>query len=320
MSVTPRFRALFFGTPAFAVPCLEALLEIADVRAVITQPDRPAGRGMKLTPPPVKSLALERGLSVLQPAKVRTADFAAELRAHEADVALVVAYGRILPKPVLDAPRLGCVNVHASLLPRWRGAAPIQWAIVHGDRETGVCLMQMDEGMDTGAVLACERTPIDPDETAGDLSARLSSLGAELVRRELPRYVDGELAARPQDHSAATHAPLMEKSHGHVDWAEPARGVHDLVRGTSPWPGAFTTRDGARLKIHRTHVVSEEGQRAEPGTIVRADAHGIEVACGRGILSLDELQLEGKRKMNARDLLAGHSFAPGARLGTRGTE
>ena len=313
---TPRFRALFFGTPAFAVPSLEALIAIADVRAVITQPDRPAGRGMKLTPPPVKTLALERGLPVVQPTKVKTADFAAEVRAHEADVALVVAYGRILPLAVLEAPRLGCVNVHASLLPRWRGAAPVHWAIAHGDQETGVCLMQMDEGMDTGAVLACERTPIGPDETAGDLSERLSQLGAELVRRELPRYVRGELRASPQDHAAATHAPLMEKSHGQIDWGRSARAVHDLVRGMSPWPGAFTTREGARIKVHRTRIVVPDGRRGAPGDIVRADAHGIEVACGEGIVSLDELQLEGKRKMTAGELLAGHSIPAGTRLGT----
>ena len=316
MGDTPRFRALFFGTPAFAVPSLEALIAIADVRAVITQPDRPAGRGMKLTPPPVKTLAIERGLSVMQPTKVRTPDFAAALRAHEADVALVVAYGRILPAAVLEAPRLGCVNVHASLLPKWRGAAPIHWAIAHGDTESGVCLMQMDEGMDTGAVLACERTAIEPDETAGELSERLSRLGADLVRRELPRYVRGELTPAPQDHQAATHAPLMEKAHGQIDFSRSARAVHDLVRGMSPWPGAHTTLDGARMKVHRTRVIAEDGRRGEPGAVVRADPHGIEVACAEGLLSLDELQLEGKRKMKAAELLAGHSIPPGARLGT----
>ncbi len=316
MTGSDRFRALFFGTPAFAVPSLAALLEVADVAAVITQPDRPKGRGMRHQPPPVKVLAEQRGVPVLQPTKVRTADFAEELRGYDADVALVVAYGRILPCAVLDAPRLGCVNVHASLLPRWRGAAPINWAIAHGDTETGVCLMQMDEGMDTGDVLACERTPIGPDETAGELSERLSQMGAVIVRRELSRYVAGELHPTPQDHDHATHAPLMEKEHGRIDWARPAQAIHDQVRGMSPWPGAFTTVDGSRVKVHRTRVVHPTSAQGEPGTIVRADAHGIEVACGPGLVALTELQLEGKRRMSAADLLAGHRWGAGTRLGT----
>lgn len=318
MTSPSRFRALFFGTADFAAPSLSALLEVADVAAVITQPDRPAGRGMRQRPPPVKLLATERGLPVLQPTKVRTASFAEELRAFHADVALVIAYGRILPRAVLDAPRLGCVNVHASLLPRWRGAAPIHWAIVHGDDETGVCLMRMDEGMDTGPVLACERTPIGDGETAGELSKKLSLMAAELVRREFPRYVAGELVETPQDPGRATLAPMMEREHGRVDWTRSAKRVHDLVRGMSPWPGAFTTLDGARVKLHRTHVVVPEGVRGEPGTIVRAEAHGIEVACGDGVVAIDELQLEGKRRMSAAELLAGHHWQPGTRLGTRG--
>lgn len=314
--MSDSFRAVFFGTPAFAVPSLAALLEVADVAAVVTQPDRRAGRGMKLRPPPVKQLALERGLDVWQPTKVRTADFAERLRALEADVALVVAYGRILPRAVLDAPRLGCVNVHASLLPRWRGAAPINWAIAAGDRESGVCLMQMDEGMDTGPVLACERTPIGAQETAGELSERLSELGAAIVRGELPRYVAGELSPTPQDHDAATHAPLLDKEHGRIDWSEPARVVHDRIRGMLPWPGAFTTVDGSRVKVHRTHLVHEDEVSAEPGALVRADAHGIEIACGRGLLAIDELQLEGKRRVTAAEFLTGHRWPEGTRLGT----
>lgn len=316
MVTSPRFRALFFGTPAFAVPSLAALLDVADVTAVITQPDRRAGRGMRLAPPPVKVLATDRGLPVLQPTKVRTSDFAAQLRAFDADVALVVAYGRILPRAVLDAPRLGCVNVHASLLPRWRGAAPINWAIAQGDRESGVCLMQMDEGMDTGPVLACERTAIGPDETAGELSGRLAEMGAAIVRRELPRFVAGELQPREQDHDSATMASLLDKGHGRVDFRESAQAVHDLVRGMSPWPGAYTTRGDERVKVHRTRVVAPDGTHGEPGTIVRADAHGIEVACGRGLVSLDELQLEGKRRVSAGELLAGHRWERGTLLGT----
>ncbi len=309
-----RPRAIFFGTPAFAVPCLVALTEVADVALVVCQPDRPAGRGLKLRPPPTKELALARGIPVLQPTKVRTASFAGELAALEADVGVVVAYGRILPRAVLDAPRLGCVNVHASLLPRWRGAAPIQWAVVHGDAETGVCLMQMDEGMDTGPVLSCDRTPIDPDETAGELSERLAALGAALLSRDLDAFVGGRLEPRPQDEAGATRAPLLRKADGRVDFRASARAVHDRVRGMTPWPGAFAHIDGARVKIHRTHVVVDEGGRGAPGEIVRADRHGIEVACGRGTVAIDELQLEGKRRVAAGQLLAARSWTEGMRF------
>jgi methionyl-tRNA formyltransferase len=309
-------RAIFFGTPVLAVPSLDAVAGVAEIVRVICQPDRPAGRGMKLRPPPVKERALELGLSVEQPAKVRTPEFAASLRALEADVAVVIAYGRILPKALLDAPRRGCVNVHASILPRWRGAGPIQWAIVNGDRETGVCLMQMDEGMDTGPVIACERTPIDPDETAAALGDRLARMGAALLRDKLAAFVEGALSAVPQDGSRATLAPILKKEDGRVDWLEPARAVHDRVRGMSPWPGAFTDLGEQRVKIHRTVVRVEDDTLAAPGTILRADAKvGVEVACGRGAVAITELQLEGKRRLTAAEFLAGHAWQPGMRLG-----
>jgi len=307
-------RAIFFGTPDFSVPCLEALSRIAEVALVVSQPDRPSGRGLAVTPPPVKARALELGLAVKQPTKVRTPDFAEELRAVGADVAVVVAYGRILPRAVLDAPRLGCVNVHASLLPRWRGAAPIQWAIASGDAESGVCLMQMDEGMDTGPVLARARAPIGPNETAAELAERLSRLGAELLERELPRFVAGELVATPQPADGVTLARILEKSDGRVDFTKGARAVHDHVRGMSPWPGAFATLAGARVKIHRTHVVTDEGVRGAPGTVLACAASGIEIACGRGSIAIDELQLEGRKRLGAAEHLAGSSWAPGTRF------
>lgn len=308
-------RAIFFGTPELAVPSLDALVGIADVVRVICQPDRPAGRGMKLRPPPVKERALELGIPVEQPTKVKTPDFAASLRALEADVALVIAYGRILPKAVLEAPRAGCVNVHASLLPRWRGAGPIQWAIASGDAETGVCLMQMDEGMDTGPVIACERTPIDPDETAAQLGARLAQMGADLVRAKLADFVEGRITPVPQDSAAATLAPMLTKEDGRIDWSAPARRVHDRVRGMSPWPGAFTELGTERVKVHATAVRSEAGVAAPPGTIVRADAEGIEVACGEGVIAILELQLEGKKRLSAAAHLTGHPWAAGMRFG-----
>src|SRR5262245_55562994 len=231
------FRAVFFGTPQFAVPCLDALAEIADVVAVVCQPDKPQGRGLELQEPPVKERALAMGADVLQPTKLKNGEVAAWLRDLKVDVALVVAYGRILPKDVLEAPRLGCINVHASLLPKYRGAAPITWAVVRGEPETGVTLMKMDEGMDTGEMLERFPTEIVEDETAGELSERLSALGALAVRKGLPRYVSGGYAPTAQDHARATVAPILKKEDGRIDFKSPARSVHDHVRGMSPWPG-----------------------------------------------------------------------------------
>jgi methionyl-tRNA formyltransferase len=313
--MTPgRARTIFFGTPEFAVPVLEALAAHTDVVRVICQPDRPSGRGMKLQPPPVKQRALALGLAVEQPIKVRTRAFAAELAALEAELGVVVAYGRILPRAVLEAPRLGCVNLHASLLPRHRGAAPIQWSIAEGDPVTGVCLMQMDEGLDTGPVLARAELPIEPNETAGELTPRVSRLAADLLAASLPALLRGGLPAVPQDHAAATLAPLLDKHHGQVDWSQPAARVHDRIRAMHPWPGAYTFLDAARLKLHRAHVVEAEGQHAVAGTVLRADRNGLHVACGRGVIGIDELQLDGKRRMGAVEYLAGHILEPGARL------
>ena len=214
-----------------------------------------------MRPPAVKKRALELGLEVWQPKKVRTAEFAEQLRALDADVAVVVAYGRILPRGVLDAPRTGCVNVHASLLPRWRGAAPIQWSIAHGDEETGVTLMQVDEGMDSGAILATVSTPITPDEDAATLSDRLSKMGAELLREQLARYVAGDLTPQPQEEGAVTMAPLLKKEHGRIDWNKPAQAVHNQIRGMNPWPGAHTVLGERRIKVHRDGRVDARSRR-----------------------------------------------------------
>lgn len=316
-----RARALFFGTPAFAVPCLDALADICDVVLCITQPDRPSGRGLSLSPPPVKVRAQERGIPVLQPLKVRTPEFAEELRAQKADLALVVAYGRILPVGVLSAPRLGCFNVHASLLPKWRGAAPIQWSVVNGDKETGVCLMQMDEGLDTGPVIARASLSIGPDETSGELTERLSELGAELVRTELPHVLANDPPRIPQDHAASTHAPILQKAHGRIDFTKNPQEVHDLVRGMSPWPAAQTLLGTTHVKVHRTHIVKSESLRGTPGEVLRADKHeGIVVACGDGAIAFDELQPEGKRRMTASELLAGRFVSVGDRFATKGSD
>ena len=311
------FRAVFFGTPQFAVPCLDALDEIADVVAVVCQPDKPQGRGLEVTPPPVKARALELGLSVVQPTKLRTGEFAAWLREQKADVALVVAYGRILPKDVLEAPRLGCVNVHASLLPKYRGAAPITWAVVHGEPETGITLMQMDEGMDTGPMLERFATPIVPDETAGELGERLRALGALAVRKGLPRFVAGEYAPIAQDHDRATPAPMLEKSDGKIDFARPARKVHDHVRGMSPWPGAFTTRKGKVVKVHATRVTDVPGgvTGRTPGTVLLADKSRVIVACGERAIELVRVQVEGKKAIGAGDWFSGRGVQEGDVLG-----
>lgn len=308
-------RAIFFGTPAFAVPCLDALCDVADVVGVVCQPDKPQGRGLSLTAPPVKQRALSRGLPVLQPTKLRSGEFPEWFAAQGVDVALVVAYGRILPKALLEAPRLGCVNVHASLLPNLRGAAPITWSVVRGDGETGVTLMQMDVGMDTGAMLATRKTAIADAETAGELSERLSRLGAELVSAELPRYLAGELEPVPQDHARATHAPMLRKEDGIVSFDQTARRVHDHVRGMTPWPGATTRLHGKVVKLHKTRVAPAELRApGEAGVVTFCDKTRVVVACREGLLELLEVQLEGKKPMGAAAWVAGRGVKEGDRF------
>ncbi len=310
------FRALFFGTPAFAVPSLEALAEIATVVGVVCQPDKPQGRHMTLTPPPVKARAEQLGFPVHQPTKLRTGEFATWVRAQNVDVALVVAYGRILPQEVLDAPRLGCVNVHGSLLPAYRGAAPITWAIVRGERETGVTLMLLDAGMDTGAKLEHFKLPIDPNETAGEMGERLAVVGADAVRRGLPRYIAGGYTPQPQNDVEATLAPMLTKEAGRIDFAQPARRVHDHVRGMTPWPGAQTALNGKTVKVLTTRM-SYVGRSAaaEPGVVVLADKTRVLVACAEGTIELVRVQLEGKKPVSATDWVMGRGVSEGDRLG-----
>jgi methionyl-tRNA formyltransferase len=228
---------------------------------------------------------------------------------------VVIAYGRILPKAVLDAPRRGCMNLHASILPRYRGAAPITWAIVRGERETGVSLMQMDEGMDTGPVFTIRRIAIGPDETADALAIRIAALAAEVVREDLPRAARGEIAAAPQDHAGATLAPLLKKEDGRIPWEKPAREVHDHARGMTSWPGAFTTAEGKLLKVLATRWVAEEGAGATPGTVVAADRSGVRVACGAGEVAILRAQLEGRKALAAAELVSGRALRQGMVLG-----
>jgi len=309
------FRALFFGSPAFAVPSLDALHALAEVAGVVCQPDKPAGRGLTLTPPAVKVRATELGLPVVQPTKLRTGEFGAWVRAQAVDVALVVAYGRILPRDVLDGPRLGCVNVHASLLPKYRGAAPITWAVVHGETESGVTLMKLDEGMDTGPTFARVATPVGPDETAGELSERLARVGAEAVTRWLPAYVAGQCPLEGQDAALATMAPMLAKDQGRLDWSKTARQVHDHVRGMSPWPGAFTSARGKTLKVRATRVVNGTAEGAAPGQVVVADKSRVMVACGQACVELVTVQPEGKRAITGAEWVMGRGIAEGDVLG-----
>jgi methionyl-tRNA formyltransferase len=304
----------------FAVPSLEALHAIAQVVGVVCQADKPAGRGLDLRAPPVKTRALELGLPVEQPTKLKTGEFGAWVHAQRADVALVVAYGRILPADVLSGPTLGCVNVHASLLPKYRGAAPIAWAIRNGDTETGITLMKLDAGMDTGPTFAREVIPIDPDETAGELAARLAVLGADAVRRWLPKYVAGEYSLGPQDEAGKTMAPPLTKEDGRIDWSKAARPVHDHVRAMNPWPGAFTTARGRTVKVHATRVLGDRmfvgvPAAASPGAVMVADKSRVLVACGEGFVELVTVQPESKRAMRASEWAGGRGVAEGDVLG-----
>jgi len=316
-SARPRFA--FFGTPEIGVLSLEAIHALGEIALVVAQPDRPRGRGQKVEPPPVKARALELGLPVTQPTKLKDGALAAQLKALALDAAVVIAYGRILPKDVLSAPRRGCVNVHASLLPRWRGAAPIQWAVASGDAETGVCLMEMDVGLDTGPVFAREAMAIGASETAGELATRIGSLGASLLRDALPGWLRGERAAEPQDPEHVTLARMLAKRDAALDFTRSAQAIHDWARGMNPWPGAEAQLEGERLKIHRTVVIERDGTHGAPGTVLSTLASTVAgpamvIACGQGTLGLLEVQLPGKRRMTPSELLAGRPIATGTML------
>jgi methionyl-tRNA formyltransferase len=302
-------RVLFYGTPAFALPTLTALLAHHRVAAVVTQPDRPAGRGQRAHPSPVKVLAIERGIPVLQPARLRDAGWPERLAEHAADVAVVVAFGQILPRPVLDVPPRGSINVHASLLPRYRGAAPIAWSIIRGERETGITTFQMDAGMDTGPLLLQRPTVIGAEETAGELAERLAVLGAEVLLETLARL--HALTPRPQDSAAATLAPRLRKEDGLLDWTEPAAALAARVRGLNPWPGAATLAPGGRLLIWRARAIAG---RAEPGVLTLSEGR-LAVGTGAGLLQPLEVQPENRRPMDWDAYLRGARLGPGAPLG-----
>jgi methionyl-tRNA formyltransferase len=300
-------RVVFMGTPDFSVPALDALAAAGhEIAAVYTQPPRPAGRGQKERPSPVHLRAEALGLPVRHPRTLRTPEAQAEFAALEADIAVVVAYGLILPKPVLDAPRDGCLNIHASLLPRWRGAAPIHRAVLAGDAETGVCIMAMEEGLDTGPVLLRAAIPIGPTDITGDLHDRLAAMGASLIVDALARL--DALTPEPQSKVGVTYAAKIDKAEAAIDWTKPAREIDRQIRGLSPFPGAWTTQDGRRLKLLRSRLA--EGQGA-PGEVL----HGLTIACGTGATDILEVQAEGRARQDAASFLRGTPVAPGTRLG-----
>ncbi len=301
-----RLRLVFMGTPQFAVPILEALIKSGEeILAVVTQPDKPAGRGKKLTPPPVKVLAEKHGLPVLQPQKIKDPAFLAKLKGLAPDVIVVAAYGKILPKEVLEIPRFGCINVHASLLPKFRGAAPINWALIAGEKESGVTIMQMDEGMDTGDILLMEKVPIAEDETAGTLHDKLASLGARLIVEALKLLKEGKLTPRKQPEEGASYAPMLKKEDGLLDFGRPATELAILIRGLDPWPTAYAYFRGKLIKFFRPRV--EKGPSGEPGEILGLDGEGyLRIGTGDGVLKVKELQLAGKKRISAEEFVRGY--------------
>ena len=323
MAGPPSLRVVFFGTPAFAVPSLEALASSRhEVVAVVSQPDRPRGRGHQLQHTPTRVVAERRGIPVLQPQKIRDEAFLQTMRGLGPDLGVVVAFGRILPDALLACPRLGMINVHASLLPRYRGAAPIQRAVIAGETETGVTIMRVASELDAGPTFAVARVPIPGDATSGELEATLANLGAAALLPVVDDLAAGRAVETPQDHARATYAPKVLKAEGAIDWTQTAQAIHDLVRGLQPWPLASTTLHGVRLVLRRTTLSGPAFQSAPPrsadaipGTIVRASAGDLLVACGHGTeIAVLELQPEGRRTMTAREFLAGRGAVEGARF------
>ncbi len=306
-------RIIFMGTPEFAAPAIDSLLAAGhEIAAVFSQPDKPKGRGYTLTPPPVKVKALEHGIPVYQPTSMKDGEALKLFREIQPDVGVVIAYGKILPQDILDAPKFGCINVHASLLPKYRGAAPIQWSVIDGESRTGVTTMQMDAGLDTGDMLMKCETDISPDETAGELHDRLSAMGAELIVRTLNALEKGQLRPEKQDNSLSCYARMLTKELCAVDWSKSARDIHNQIRGLSPWPVATAVLEGKKIKLHRSAVSETDAPEAQCGEIIALDP--LTVQCGSGAIELLEIQAEGKKRMTARDYLRGHRIDSGTIL------
>ena len=307
-------KVVFMGTPEFAVPTLQALIDHHQVAAVVTQPDRQRGRGKKVQFSPVKEKAAEYKIPVLQPEKARDEEFIQELETIAPDVIVVVAYGQILPERILNLPKYGCINVHGSLLPKYRGAAPIQWAVLNGEEKTGITTMYMEKGLDTGDMIDKAEVVLDPKETAGSLHDKLMNLGADLLLETLDKLEKGTIVRTKQDDSQSCYAKMLSKEMGRMDFSRSAKELEQWIRGMNPWPSAYTTMNGKTLKIWDADVVSYEGSE-EPGTVVKVTKDTIIVAAGEGALALKEIQLAGKKRMPVQACLLGSSVETGIRLG-----
>ena len=300
------------GTPDFSVPTLEALVASEhEVAAVVTQPDKPKGRGTEIHMSPVKECALKHNIPVYQPVRARDEAFVEEMRTLKPDAMVVIAFGQILPKSLLDLPKYGCVNIHASLLPKYRGAAPIQWAVINGDEETGITTMMMDVEMDTGDMLEKTVIKLNPDETGGSLFDRLSLLGGDLILSTLSKLEKGEITPQPQDHAQATYVKKISKSMGDIDWTMDAVSIERLVRGLNPWPSAFTRWNGKMLKIWEAKVLPDPETKAPCGSVIRASDEGLKIQTGNGVLCVTSLQLEGKKRMDTAAFLRGYQVESG---------
>lgn len=306
-------RIVFMGTPDFAVSALEAIVNSGhEVAAVVTQPDKPRGRGKAVLMPPVKEKALELGIPVCQPLKVREESFMIQLRAFAPQIIVVVAFGQILPKQVLELPEYGCVNIHASLLPKYRGAAPIQWAVIDGEKETGVTTMKMDVGLDTGDMLEQVKITLDEKETGGSLFHKLSVLGGELILSTLKKIENGSVMPVPQKDEGSSYAKMLDKSLGNIDWNRDAVSIERLVRGLNPWPSAYTTWKGSMIKIWSAAVLEgAETKEGLPGQVIEVTKHTLLIQTGSGVLSVKELQLQGKKRMDIESFLRGYQIEPG---------
>lgn len=309
-------KIVFMGTPEFAVPSLEMLVkEGYEVLAVVTQPDKPKGRGNKMAAPPVKEFALEHNIEVLQPQKIKTSEFVEVIRTIGPDLLVTAAYGKILSKDLLEVPPLGCINVHGSLLPAYRGAAPINWAVINGEKTTGITTMFTDVGLDTGDMLLASEISIDPDMTVGELHDKMSILGAEVLRDTLAALKNGTLVRKPQEEALFSYAPIMTKELGLIDWNKTALQIHNLVRGTDPWPGAYTFLNGGRMRIWRTELTGEKSPELAAGEIAEVTDNGILVGCEGGSILLKEIQFDSSKRMSVRDYIRGHKIDTGEKLG-----
>jgi len=305
---------IFMGTPEFAVPALKALHENdQNITLVVTQPDRPKGRGRKRTPSPVKETAVNLGYSVIQPSSVRTVEFSNCIEKHVPDFIVVIAFGHIIPKNILNIPKIATINIHASLLPKYRGPAPIQWAIINEEKETGVTTMLMDEGMDTGDILLSSKLEIAPDDTSKSLHDRLAVLGADLLLQTLNTFESGDINPTSQDHSQATYAPMLKKNDGRINWEKPANALEAFIRGMTPWPGAFTFHEKKRLKIFRAKTIVMDTE-ASPGSVIKGFPDELWISTGKGVLTIMELQSESGKRLLVKDFLRGYKLPPGTHL------